>query len=84
MILGCMSFNEHKEKAISNLTINAHVDIEFLDNVLIPWIENWFGDNEIIFQNNNASCHKGVKAFLLERNRKINDTTSEPPGSKSY
>ena len=46
-------------------TINAHVYNEILDNFLIPSIENWFGDNEVIFQEDNTSCHraKEIKAF---------------------
>ena len=37
--------------------MNTHVYIEILDNFFIPWIENWFGDDEIIFQGDYASCH---------------------------
>ena len=61
MILGCIS----REMAIITPTINAHVYIEILDNCLTPLRENWFGDYEVIFQDN-ASCTKakGIKAFL--------------------
>uniref|UniRef100_A0A3B1K6C0 Tc1-like transposase DDE domain-containing protein n=1 Tax=Astyanax mexicanus TaxID=7994 RepID=A0A3B1K6C0_ASTMX len=54
MIWGCMS---------------GKVYIDILDSFLIPSIEQMFGDNEIIFQDDNASCHraKTVKAFLGER-----------------
>ena len=50
-------------------TINAHVYIEIQDNFLIPFIENWFGDEEVIFQYDNVSCHKakGIKAFIEKR-----------------
>ena len=37
--------------------------IEILDNLTILSIENWFGDDEVIFQHDNASCH-GVKFFF--------------------
>ena len=36
--------------AIITSTINAHVYIEILDNFLISSLENWFGDDEVIFQ----------------------------------
>ena len=35
---------EPGEIAVITSTINAHVNIEILDNFLIPSIENWFGD----------------------------------------
>ena len=35
-------------------TINTHVYNEIRDNFLIPILENWFGDDEVIFQYNNA------------------------------
>ena len=70
--------------AIITSTINAHVYIEIQDNLLIPSIENWFGDDEIIFQENNAPCHraKGSKAFFQERHIKINNVANEQSGSK--
>ena len=53
------------------------MNIEILDNFLIPSIENWFGDDEKIFLFDNSSYHmgKGIKAFLDERH-KINDMDS--------
>ena len=50
-------------------TISALVYIEILDNFLTPSIEDLFGDYEVIFQNDNATCHraKGIKDFLWER-----------------
>ena len=57
--------NELKEKV---KTINALVQLEIKDNFLLPPKENLFND-ELIFQDNNASCltTKDIKAFLLER-----------------
>ena len=54
--------------AITTSTDNAQVEIDILNTFLIPSIENRFGD-EVIFQDDDASCHraKNVKAFLLER-----------------
>ena len=52
----CMSFKWQGEVIIIS-TINAHDDIKILDNFLISSIENWFGDDEVIFQDDNASCH---------------------------
>lgn len=44
--------------AIIALTISVHVYSEILDDFLISLIENWFDDDEVIFPNNNASCHR--------------------------
>lgn len=56
-----MLFKEPKEMAI-----NTHGYIEITDDFLIPSTENWFCDNEVISQDDNASFHrvKGIKAFL--------------------
>ena len=64
MIWGCI--------AIIISAINVHIYIEILDKFLIPLTENWFGDEEVIFQDDNLSCHraKGIKDFHQERNRK--------------
>ena len=55
--------------AIITSTVNAQVYIEILDICLITSIENRFGDDDVIFQDGNASCHraKSVKAFLQEK-----------------
>lgn len=65
MIWGCMSGKGTGEMAVVKSSINAQVYIEILDSFLIPSIENMF----VIFQDDNASCHraKTVKAFLGER-----------------
>ena len=39
-------------------TIIAHVYIKILDNFLILLTENCFGDDEVIFQDDNVSCHR--------------------------
>ena len=53
----CMSFKEPREMVVITSTISAHVYLEILDNFLIPLIENWFGDDEVIFQDDDTSCH---------------------------
>ena len=60
--------------------INAHLNIEILDKFLIPTIENWFGDDEIIFQDNNASCHR---TKVIKESYEIDDMASEQSGCKS-
>ena len=65
MILNWMLFKGYGEMAIIITAINAHVYIEIVDNFLIPAIENRFGDNEIIFQDDNASCH--MVKFLFRK-----------------
>ena len=60
------SFKRPGKMAINILTIDAYVYIEILNNFLILSIENWFGDDEVIFQDNNSFCYRAnrIKAFL--------------------
>ena len=53
-------------------TINANVYIEIHNNVPIPSIKNLFGDDEVIFQDNKASCEKAkwMKVFLRKKHIK--------------
>uniref|UniRef100_A0A3B3S4R3 Tc1-like transposase DDE domain-containing protein n=1 Tax=Paramormyrops kingsleyae TaxID=1676925 RepID=A0A3B3S4R3_9TELE len=75
MIWGCMSGKGPGQMAVITSTVNAQVYIEILDNFLILSIESRLGDDEVIFQDDNASCHraKSVKTFLQERH--INSMT---------
>lgn len=69
MIWGCMSGKGMGEMTVITSSINAQVYVEILDTFLIPSIERMFGDGSILFQDDNASCHraKSVKTFLQER-----------------
>ena len=79
MMWGYMLFKQPRKIVIINSTINVHVNIEILDNLLILSMENWFGD-EVSFQDQNVYCYKakGIKAFLWERRIKINDIANNP------
>ena len=60
-------------------------DIKILDNFLIPLIEDWFSDKELIFQNDNASCHR-VKAkfvFFSGKGYKSSDIASKQSRPKT-
>ena len=50
------------EMAIVISTIDAHVPIE------IPWIEIWFGDDEVILLDNNLS-HCYIQACGCKKNK---------------
>ena len=52
------SFKGHEKIQIIISTINALIPVEILDNFLIESIENCFGDDEIIFQDDKVSCYK--------------------------
>ncbi len=69
MIWSCMSGKGTGEMAVITSSINAQVYVDILDTFLIPSVERMFGDDDIIFQDDNASCHraKTVKTFLEER-----------------
>ena len=49
MIWGYISFKWLVEMEIITSTINAHVYIEILNNFSFLPIQNWFGNDEIIF-----------------------------------
>ena len=57
------------EMAVITFSMNAQVYIEIVDTLLIPSIERHIGDDNIIFQDDNASCHreKGAKTLIQER-----------------
>uniref|UniRef100_A0A4W6EFN8 Tc1-like transposase DDE domain-containing protein n=1 Tax=Lates calcarifer TaxID=8187 RepID=A0A4W6EFN8_LATCA len=81
MIWGCMSGKGTGEMAVITSSINAQVYVDILDTFLIPSIERAFGDDEIIFQNDNASCHraKTVNTFLEKRHiRSMSWPTNSP------
>ena len=79
LISVCISFKGTGEMVIITLTFNAHVYSDIQNNFLIPSIENWFGDDEANFQEDNASCHnKGDSSFSSRKPYKINDMTSKP------
>ncbi|CAJ0964526.1 unnamed protein product [Ranitomeya imitator] len=69
MIWGCMSGKDTGESAVITASINAQVYVDILDSFIIPSIERMFGDDEMIFQDENASCHRAkiVKTFLEKR-----------------
>ncbi len=60
--------------------------IDILDTFLIPSIEKKFGDNDVIFQDDNASCHrhraKSV-SFSSGKAYQLNDMASKQSRSQS-
>ncbi len=60
---GSGNLKDEVKMAIITSTINTHVYIEIPDNFLISTNENWLGDEKVIFQYDNASCHR-AKLFL--------------------
>ena len=67
-----MLFKGSGDMAIITSRINTYVYIEVLDNFLVLSIENWFGDGEVTFQDDNVSGNraKKIKTFLRERHIK--------------
>ena len=53
-----MSGKSTGEMAVITSSINAQVYIDILDTFLILSIERMFWDDDIIFQDDNASCHR--------------------------
>ena len=54
-------------KPFMTTTINSNVYIEIQDNFLILSIENRFGEDEFISEEDNASCHKATEIKLFFR-----------------
>ena len=57
MVWGCMSSNGVGKIDFLKWSINAAVYQDVQDHFLIPYIENKFGDNELIFQHDLAPPH---------------------------
>lgn len=60
MIWVCLSGKGTGEMAV--ITINPHVFIDILDTFLIHSAAEIFIDDNIIFQDDNASCYRGKNA----------------------
>lgn len=61
MIWGCMSVDRPGKMAITFPSVSAHVYINILTLFSIPLKQNRFGDDELIFQDHNASCLKAER-----------------------
>ena len=57
MIWGRISVKGQGKMAIITFTINVNVYIKILDDILIQSIENWVNDEEVIYHDDNGSCH---------------------------
>ena len=81
-----MSYKGAGKSVITISTLNAYAYIEALDNFLILSFENRFSNEEVIFQDDKASCcrAKEIKGSSSEKANKINDIASEQSGFKSY
>lgn len=66
MIWGWMSSKGPGEMTIIASSANEQVDKELVNTFLIPAVENMFGDDDVMFQNDIACCHraKSVKLFF--------------------
>ena len=55
--------------AVVKTTVNSGIYIDILDHILIPSIDNAFGDKDVVFKHDNASCHraKHVRDCLVDR-----------------
>lgn len=69
MVWGCFSFFGTGRLAVIQGTMTAAKYKLTLDQYLLPQIDEWYGGEEVIFQQDNAPCHKAasVKSFLEDR-----------------
>ncbi len=72
MVWGCMSSRGTGKMCIVNGTVNSTVYQDILETFLIPSIEDMFGDADITFQDDNASCHRSKAVKLFLHNKDIN------------
>ena len=77
-IWGCMLFKRSGKMEIIPSITSTHVYTEILDNFLIPLIENWFGDDKVIFH-----WAEEIKAFLQERHIKSMPWPANSPDLKA-
>ena len=57
------------ELSVIKTTANSRICIDILDHFLIPSIDSAFGDEDILFLDDNEFCHreKCVRDFLADR-----------------
>ena len=50
-------------------TVNFQIYIDILDHFLILLTDNAFGDEDVVFQDDNTSCHRAecVRDFLADK-----------------
>ena len=60
---------ESDELAVIKTTVNSRIYIHILDHFLIPSIDNAVKYEDVVFQDDNTSCHreKCVRDFLADR-----------------
>lgn len=81
LIWACMSSKGPGKLAVVKTTVNSRIYIDILDHFLIPSIDNAFGDEDIVFQDDNASCHRAkcVRDFLADRQIATMDWPANSP-----
>lgn len=81
LIWSCMSSKGPGELAVVKTTVNSQIYIDILDHFLIPSIDNAFGDEDVVFQDDNASCHRAkcVRDFLADRQIATMDWPANSP-----
>ena len=69
LIWACMSSNGPDELDVVKTTVNSQIYVDILDHFLIPSIHNSFGDEDVVLQDDNASCYRAkcVKDFFADR-----------------
>lgn len=68
MIWACMSSHGRGNICLVNGTVNSAAYIDILQTFLLPTVEHQFGDEAVVFQDDNASCHRSraVKSYLQQ------------------
>ena len=68
-IWDCMTRKGPGELTVVKTTISSRIYIDILDRFLIPSIGNAFVDEDVVFQDDSASCHraKRVRDYLADR-----------------
>ena len=61
LIQASMASKRPGELAVVKTTVNSRIYIDILDRILIPSIDNAFGDENVVFQDDNASCHRAKR-----------------------
>jgi hypothetical protein len=72
MVWGAISVHGTSRLHIVEGTMNQAKYIEVMEKCLKPQINEWFHDNEYVFQQDSAPCHTGKMAMSWFRKNKIN------------
>ena len=71
MIWGCFSYSGPGRISVVKVTMKTENYIQTLSQKLIPSARDMFGEDDWIFQDDNASCHRSIRTKNWLRSKDI-------------